>query len=65
MEDKKEYVEKLKEVDTTGVEPLDHVFELGNVLRKDVCEPGISREDILDKAPRSKNGFFLVPPVIE
>ena len=60
-----DHIAKLNELNTDGVLPLDHVFDKGNTLRKDVSRPGIPREDVLANAPQSKNGFFLVPPVIE
>jgi aspartyl-tRNA(Asn)/glutamyl-tRNA(Gln) amidotransferase subunit C len=58
------YIEKLNELDTTGVEPLSHPLKVQNVFREDVRKESLSREDALRNAPRQRNGFFEVPPVI-
>lgn len=59
------FVEKLQELDTSGVEPLLQVGAVDNVLRDD--QPGTSfpREKALAPAPRSHADFFLVPKVIQ
>ncbi|MFH1037444.1 MAG: Asp-tRNA(Asn)/Glu-tRNA(Gln) amidotransferase subunit GatC [PVC group bacterium] len=59
------YMEKLNELDTGGVEPLSHVLPLVNVLREDAVREGIDQADALRCAPEKKDGFFIVPPVIE
>ncbi len=59
------WVEKLREVDTTGVEPLTHMTEEVNILRKDEIEPTISRENSLKNAPDHNNQFFKVPKVLK
>ena len=58
------FVEKLQEVDTTGVEPLRHMsFEI-NKLRKDEVKGSVPREEALKNAGRHNEEFFLVPKVI-
>ena len=59
------FVDKLKELDTTGVEPLLHMAGEVNVLRQD--EPGgmLTQEEALQNAPHHNNRFFLVPKVIK
>ncbi len=58
------FVEKLNELDTTGVEPLLHMSENINVLRKDEIKESISREEGLKNAPVHDEEFFKVPKVI-
>ena len=60
-----EYVRKLDELDTSGVEPLSHVHEYGSVVREDESAPGLSREDALRGAPDTDGRHFRVPRVIE
>lgn len=59
------YIEKLKEVDVTGVEPTAHAFPLVNVFRPDEIRPSISHEDALRNAPAQANGLFIVPKIVE
>ena len=58
------YIEKLKELDTSDVEPLSHVIELNNVFRDDVVHPSLPTEEALKNAPAKKDTFFKVPKVI-
>ena len=60
-----EYVEKLNELNTEGVEPTAHVLPLKNVTRPDEVRPSLDRAVILELAPRSGEGFIKVPQVIE
>jgi aspartyl-tRNA(Asn)/glutamyl-tRNA(Gln) amidotransferase subunit C len=59
------YIEKLKEVDVTGVEPTAHAFPLVNVTRPDEVRPSISHEEALRNAPAQANGLFIVPKIVE
>ena len=59
------YIEKLKEVDVSGVEPTAHAFPLVNVTRPDEIRPSISTEDALRNAPAQSNGLFIVPKIVE
>jgi aspartyl-tRNA(Asn)/glutamyl-tRNA(Gln) amidotransferase subunit C len=59
-----EYVAKINEVDTTGVEPMAHAVALHNVLREDVAEPALPLEQVLRNAPETDGRFFKVPKVI-
>ena len=59
------YIEKLKEVDVTGVEPTAHAFPLVNVTRPDEVRPSISNEEALRNAPANANGLFIVPKIVE
>ena len=59
------FVEKLNELDTTGVEPLLHMTDELNVLREDEVKGSISREEALKNAPLHDEQFFKVPKVIK
>ena len=59
------FVEKLNELDTTGVEPLLHMGDAVNVLRTDEVKGSISREEALLNAPIKDGQFFKVPKVIK
>lgn len=59
------FVEKLNELDTSGVEPLLHMSGNINVLRADEVKGSISREDALKNAPVHDTHFFKVPKVIK
>jgi aspartyl-tRNA(Asn)/glutamyl-tRNA(Gln) amidotransferase subunit C len=60
-----EYVEKLKQVDVTGVEPTAHANEVFNVFRPDESRPWFDPAEALANAPRQANQLFIVPKVIE
>lgn len=60
-----DWVEKLKEVDTEGVEPLTTMSHEVNVMREDVVKDHITREQALINAPQKDGEYFLVPKVIE
>ena len=60
-----DYVDKLNELDTEGVEPMSHVFPVNNVFREDVVTGVDQRDRILSNAPRQKDGAFKVPKTVE
>jgi aspartyl-tRNA(Asn)/glutamyl-tRNA(Gln) amidotransferase subunit C len=59
------FVDKLKELDTTGVEPLLHMGANINILREDVVGNMLSRQEALQTAPLHDEQFFKVPKVIK
>lgn len=59
------FVDKLKELDTDGVEPLLHISGEVNVLRDDAPGHALTRDEALQNAPLHQDGFFLVPKVIK
>lgn len=59
------FVEKLNEIDTTGVEPLLHMSSEINVLREDEVKNSITHEEALLNAPVQDDEFFKVPKVIK
>jgi aspartyl-tRNA(Asn)/glutamyl-tRNA(Gln) amidotransferase subunit C len=59
------HVEKLGKVDVSAVEPTAHANQVVNVFREDVVRDWFTQQDALGNAPRSANGLFVVPRVIE
>ncbi|MBL9137747.1 MAG: Asp-tRNA(Asn)/Glu-tRNA(Gln) amidotransferase subunit GatC [Verrucomicrobiales bacterium] len=59
------YVEQLRKIDVSGVEPMSHAFPLTNVARPDERRPGLSQEEALRNAPLRSNGLFIVPKIVE
>ncbi|MEN9778164.1 MAG: hypothetical protein RIS24_79 [Verrucomicrobiota bacterium] len=59
------YIEKLKEVDVSQVEPTAHAFPLVNVLRPDVVTGSLAHDEALRNAPAQAGGLFVVPKVVE
>ena len=59
------FVEKLQTIDTNGVVPLLHISDAANVLREDVVQGSISREEALLNSPVKDAVFFKVPKVIK
>jgi aspartyl-tRNA(Asn)/glutamyl-tRNA(Gln) amidotransferase subunit C len=59
------YVDKLNELDVEGVEPTAHAVPLTNVLREDEPRESISHEAAMRNAPKTANGLFIVPKIVE
>lgn len=59
-----DYMEKLEELDTNGVDPMSHVFQVQNVFREDIVEGEDQREAMLENAPKKKEGQYLVPKTV-
>ena len=64
MEKMLDYIDTLNELDTTGTEPMSHVFPVNNVFREDIVENGDGSEDTLANAPLKKEQGFKVPKTI-
>jgi aspartyl/glutamyl-tRNA(asn/gln) amidotransferase, C subunit len=60
-----DYIEKLNELDTAGVEPMSHVFPVQNVFREDIVTNGDESEKTLRNAPEEKDNMFVVPKTFE
>lgn len=61
-----EYMEQLQSIDTSHVEPCNHVLEdIHNVMREDISGETLPREVFLDNAPSHVGGLIRVPPVIK
>ena len=65
METIVEYIEKLNELDTEGVEPTSHVLPLGNAFRRDEVDPSPAVAEILAAAPQRQGRYYKVPRIIE
>lgn len=59
-----EYINKLNELDTTGVEPMSHPAGGVNFMREDELKPSVTAEEALKNAPAREENFFSVPKVI-
>ena len=59
------YMDKLNEVDTTGVEPVTHAIARENAFREDEVAASLPVEASLANAPEARAGCFQVPRVIE
>ena len=58
-------VEKLQELDVTGIEPTSHSMPVVNVFREDATRPSLARQDALANAPQQRDGYFVVPRIME
>lgn len=59
------FVDKLNELDTTGVEPLVYINDEVNILRPDIVKQEITHEEALLNAPKKDSDYFRVPKVLE
>ena len=60
-----QYVDKLKQVDVAGVEPMAHASPVFNVWQEDVARPGLPVEEALRNAPAQRQHMIVVPKVVE
>ena len=60
-----QYIEKLNELDVSDVEPTAHATPLSNVMREDEPHESLSQEEALRNAPKTANGLFVVPKIVE
>lgn len=58
------FAEQLNELDTENVEPTYHVLDMKNVLREDIPQQGLPREEVLKNAPEQQDGQFKVPSIL-
>ena len=65
LDDVLEYVDKLRQVDVTGVDAAAHGLPVFNVLRADAPRDWFTANQALRNAPRQANGLFIVPKVVE
>lgn len=56
-----DYIDKLNELDTSGVEPMSHVFPVQNVFREDIVTNGDGSCDLMANAPEAKDRTLVVP----
>lgn len=65
IEDILDWVEQLKEVDVTGVEPLVSVSPRETAVRDDVVCDGNIQKELMANAPETVQGFYVVPRMVE
>ena len=58
------HIDRLKEVDTNGIEPLDHPSELLNRDRNDSVGTTLTQKEVLENAPATKGDYIEVPKVL-
>jgi aspartyl-tRNA(Asn)/glutamyl-tRNA(Gln) amidotransferase subunit C len=59
------YIEKLNQLNVSGIEPTAHAVPLVNVVRPDEVRASLTNEEALRNAPAKANGLFLVPKIVE
>ena len=59
------YIDKLRALDTEGVEPTSHAVPMTSVMRDDAMRPSFPRPDMLANAPDRNGDLFRVPKIIE
>ena len=65
MESMLDYVDKLNELDTSGIEPMSHVFSVDNRFREDEVTNDDGSILTLENAPAMKDSMFKVPKTVE
>jgi aspartyl-tRNA(Asn)/glutamyl-tRNA(Gln) amidotransferase subunit C len=60
-----DYVARMNELDTEGVEPLAHCLPISNVFREDIVKESLGTEKTLANAPQRDGSFFKVPKILE
>ena len=58
-------MQALRQLDTSAIPPTAQVIPLQNVMREDVPRPSWPVAEIMQNAPATRDGQFLVPPVLE
>lgn len=59
------WIEQLSEVDTDGVEPMTSAVHMPAPMREDLVTEGGDASKVLSNAPKTVDGFFVVPKVVE
>jgi aspartyl-tRNA(Asn)/glutamyl-tRNA(Gln) amidotransferase subunit C len=59
------YIEKLRELDVSNIEPTAHAVPLVNITRADETRSSLPHAEALRNAPRQANGLFIVPKIVE
>jgi aspartyl-tRNA(Asn)/glutamyl-tRNA(Gln) amidotransferase subunit C len=65
LDDVLKYVEKLRQLDLTGIDATAHAVPVFNVFREDAARDWFTAEQALSNAPRQADGLFIVPKVVE
>ncbi|MBI5870553.1 MAG: Asp-tRNA(Asn)/Glu-tRNA(Gln) amidotransferase subunit GatC [Actinobacteria bacterium] len=59
------HIDKISELDLSGVEPTSHVIDLSNIFREDEPRPSVDHDEALANGPEVEKGAFRVPPILE
>lgn len=59
------WVEQMNQAPTNDLKPMAHPLEMAQPLREDEVKVGNLRDELLDIAPKTEAGLYLVPKVIE
>lgn len=59
------HIDKISELDLTGVEPTAHILRLSNVFREDRSRPSLTQDEALANGPHVEEGAFRVPRIME
>lgn len=59
------YIDKLNQLNTSGIEPTSHAIPMKNVFREDRIRGSLNRDKVMENAPSQKDGFYKVPRIIE
>jgi aspartyl-tRNA(Asn)/glutamyl-tRNA(Gln) amidotransferase subunit C len=59
-----DHMNALRELDTTGVEPMTHAMDMGQRLRDGSVAESLPRDEALAAAPRTDDGSFVVPAIL-
>ena len=59
------YIEKLNQLDVSGIESTAHAVPMVNVVRPDEVRPSLTNQEALRNAPAKANGLFMVPKIVE
>jgi len=57
--------DELEKIDTDNTEPLVSVLDISNILREDIVNKTVSREQLLATAPEQYDGYVVVPKTVE
>jgi len=60
-----EYMRVIDEIDVSGVDEMSHAAHLPTPFREDIVEQGLTADDALRNAPQAKDGYIVVPKVID
>jgi len=60
-----DYIDQLRKLDVSNMDPFTHPGEFGNVVRPDQTRPSLPRDQAVGNAPERSADFFTVPRVLE
>jgi aspartyl-tRNA(Asn)/glutamyl-tRNA(Gln) amidotransferase subunit C len=60
-----EHIAKINKLDLNGIEPTAHAISVFDIVREDVVGESLPKEVLLEQAPHTANGLFVVPKVLE